>query len=69
MIVHLNVIKEEDYTIDIDVPEEKEDELYEKLFCQPCMDDEFDVRCFLEEQGVSFEMYPGKTDSRVETWR
>lgn len=31
MTVHVDVIKEESYTIEIDVPENKEDELYNEL--------------------------------------
>lgn len=70
MIVHIDVIKEESYTIEIDVPEEKEDELYEELSCQPCMDDIFDVESFLDEKGVSYTKYHDENDdSRVETWR
>ena len=70
MQIHVNVIKEEDYTIDIDIPEEMEDELYEELSCQPCMDDVFDVISFLEEKGVSYRKYhDDNDDSRVEIWR
>lgn len=70
MIVHVDVIKEESYTIEIDVPEDMEDELYEELSCQPCMDDEFDVMCFLEEKGVTATKYCDDLGtSRVEMWR
>lgn len=50
MTVHIDVIKEESYTIEIDVPEDKEDELYNELSCEPCMEDIFDVMCFLEKK-------------------
>lgn len=70
MTIHVDVIKEESYTITIDVPEDKEDELYEELTCQPCLDDMFDVECFLEEKGIPFEKYcDDEGTSRVEMWR
>lgn len=70
MTIHVDVIKEESYTIEIDVTEDKEDKLYEELSCQPCMDDMFDVEIFLEEKGVQFKKYcDDEGTSRVEIWR
>lgn len=70
MTVHIDVIKEESYTIEIDVPEDKEDELYNELSCEPCMEDIFDVMCFLEKKGISAEKYCDDLGSnRIETWR
>ena len=70
MLVHVDVIKEESYTIEIDVPEDKEDELYCELSCEPCMEDIFNVMCFLEEKGIYDEKYCNDMgSSRIETWR
>ena len=70
MTVHVDVIKEESYTIEIYVPEDKEDELYNELSCEPCMEDIFDVMCFLEEKGITAEKYcDDMGSSRIETWR
>lgn len=41
MTVHIDVIKEESFTIEIDVPEDREDELFDELSCNPCMQDIF----------------------------
>lgn len=70
MTIHVDVIKEESYTIEIDIPEEQEDALYDELSCQPCMDDVFDVMCFLKDKGISAEKHCDDTgSSRIETWR
>lgn len=69
MTVHVDVIKEEHYTYTLNVPEEKEDEIYEKLSCESCMDDEFDVEMFLEENNIPFEKYEDGNENRVETWK
>ena len=41
MTVHIDVIKEGSFTIEIDVPEDREDELFDELSCNPCMQDIF----------------------------
>ena len=69
MIVHVDVIEEKNYSYHLDIPEEQEDEIYDKLSCQPCMDDDFDVESFLEDNNIPFEKYEDGSMSRVETWR
>lgn len=69
MNVHIDVIKEEHYTYTLDIPKEKENEIYEKLSCEPCIDDEFDVEIFLEDNNIPFEKHEDGNESRVETWR
>lgn len=70
VIINVNVITETSYTIDIPgLPEEEEDELFQELSCEPCMDDIIDIESFLEEKDIYCETTEGRTDTRIEMWR
>ena len=69
MIVNVNVITEQSYRIEIDVPQEEEDKVFDELSCEPCMEDIMDVKSFFDEKGLCYETVEEEKFSRIETWR
>lgn len=73
MTVNINEIVETDYTVYIDVPEEKQEELFKEMSCAPCMDSILDMESFLEDKGlakdIDFEISDGREFSRIEMWQ
>lgn len=69
MTVNVVVITEQSYTVEIDEPEGMEDEIFQELSCEPCMDDIMDVESFLDDKGLDYSMAAGESDSRIEMWR
>lgn len=69
MTVNVNVITEQSYRIEIDIPEKDEDKVFDELSCEPCMEDITDVELFLNEKGLHYDTAEKEIFSRIETWR
>ena len=73
MTVNVEVIEHRYYAVDIDtdeLDEKEEDDLYDELSCEPCMEDIFDVECFLKDKNINYEVtQDDKEYAELEIWR
>ena len=66
----VNVITEQSYMIEVDIPEAMEDKVYEEISCTPCQNDIDDVMQNLVSMGYLPEVhYDGGEHKRIEMWR